>query len=218
MSALAPKADMSGAQAHVCLAQKRAGRPAPSPRIDTRIRFFCCRSMAMPRIFAAPLEKCDVLLAKFAFGSTVDLENPESRAIPLRYYVHPLAILRSSRGEFRALLASRRYEIAAHSRDDLKLPACPCARHSQQARPSRRRQWYARPLPHPGRCQPEPPQTVVSASPQLYSINSSARSSSGSGELRPSALAVLRLITSSNFTGCSIGKSAGFAPFKTFCT
>jgi len=51
-----------------------------------------------------------------------------------------------------------------------------------------------------------------------YSINSSARSRSASGRLRPSALAVLRLITSSNFTGCSIGKSAGFAPFKTFCT
>ena len=29
-------------------------------------------------------------------------------------------------------------------------------------------------------------------------------------------MAVLRLITSSNFTGCSIGKSAGFAPLKPF--
>ena len=34
------------------------------------------------------LQKCDVLLAKFAFGSTVDLENPEWRAIPLQYDVH----------------------------------------------------------------------------------------------------------------------------------
>jgi hypothetical protein len=30
----------------------------------------------------------------------------------------------------------------------------------------------------------------------------------------PSALAVLRLITSSNFVGCSTGRSAGRAPFR----
>src|SRR5262245_51800888 len=35
----------------------------------------------------------------------------------------------------------------------------------------------------------------------LHSITSSARPSSGSGTVRPSALAVVRLITSSNLTG-----------------
>jgi hypothetical protein len=32
--------------------------------------------------------------------------------------------------------------------------------------------------------------------------------------VRPSALAVLRLMTSSNFVGCSTGRSPGLAPFQ----
>src|SRR5262249_35548695 len=48
----------------------------------------------------------------------------------------------------------------------------------------------------------------------LYSITSSASASSLSGTSSRSALAVLRLITSSNFVGCSTGKSAGLAPFR----
>ena len=48
----------------------------------------------------------------------------------------------------------------------------------------------------------------------LHSITSSARASRVGGTSRPSALAVLRLITSSNLVGCSIGKSAGFAPVE----
>jgi hypothetical protein len=47
-----------------------------------------------------------------------------------------------------------------------------------------------------------------------YSITSSARASSVAGISTPSVLAVLRLITSSNFVGCITGKSAGLAPFK----
>ena len=35
------------------------------------------------------------------------------------------------------------------------------------------------------------------------------------GMVRSSALAVLRLITSSNFVGCNIGKSAAFSPLRT---
>src|SRR5260370_7999286 len=46
-----------------------------------------------------------------------------------------------------------------------------------------------------------------------YSITSSARASSVGGTSRPGALAVLRLITSSNFTGCCPGASPGFSPF-----
>src|SRR5438132_6333333 len=49
-------------------------------------------------------------------------------------------------------------------------------------------------------------------------ITSSARSSSDCGTARPSAFAVLRLITSSNLVGCSIGKSAGFAPLRILST
>src|ERR1035437_1028390 len=47
-----------------------------------------------------------------------------------------------------------------------------------------------------------------------YSITSSARASSIGGTARPIALAVLRLITSSNLVGCSTGRSLGFAPLK----
>src|SRR5262249_33428881 len=46
-----------------------------------------------------------------------------------------------------------------------------------------------------------------------HSITSSARASSVGGTVRPSALAVLRLITSSNLVGCITGKSAGLGPF-----
>src|SRR5207245_3723757 len=44
-----------------------------------------------------------------------------------------------------------------------------------------------------------------------YSITWSARPSTGGGIFRPSAFAVLRLITSSNLVGCSTGRSAGLA-------
>ena len=42
-----------------------------------------------------------------------------------------------------------------------------------------------------------------------HSITLSARANNPSGTVTPIALAVLRLITSSNFVGCSIGMSAG---------
>jgi hypothetical protein len=47
-----------------------------------------------------------------------------------------------------------------------------------------------------------------------YSITLSARATNVAGTVTPIALAVLRLITNSNLVGCSIGISAGFAPFK----
>src|SRR3989449_3955235 len=43
---------------------------------------------------------------------------------------------------------------------------------------------------------------------------SSARARMDGGIVSPSALAVLRLITSSNFVGCSTGRSPGLAPLK----
>jgi hypothetical protein len=47
-----------------------------------------------------------------------------------------------------------------------------------------------------------------------HSINSCARSKICGGTSTPIALAVLRLITKSNFVGCSTGMSAGLAPLR----
>jgi hypothetical protein len=47
-----------------------------------------------------------------------------------------------------------------------------------------------------------------------HRITWSARSSSDGGIVRPRAWAVLVLITSSSFVGCSMGSSPGFAPLK----
>src|SRR5262249_28374920 len=52
----------------------------------------------------------------------------------------------------------------------------------------------------------------------VYSITWSARSSSDGGMVRPRALAVLRLMTSSNFVGCSTGRSEGLAPLRILST
>src|SRR5882724_312598 len=45
-------------------------------------------------------------------------------------------------------------------------------------------------------------------------ITSSARPSTDGGIVRPRASAVLGLMTSSNFVGCSMGRSAGLAPLR----
>src|SRR5262249_11894084 len=47
-----------------------------------------------------------------------------------------------------------------------------------------------------------------------HSITSSASASTPRGIVRPSALAVFRLITSSNLVGACTGRSAGFSPFR----
>src|SRR5262245_61894163 len=47
-----------------------------------------------------------------------------------------------------------------------------------------------------------------------HRITSSARTNSDCGIVMPSTLAVLRLITSSNFAGRSMGKLAGLAPLR----
>jgi hypothetical protein len=49
---------------------------------------------------------------------------------------------------------------------------------------------------------------------QSYSITSSARARSAVGNVRPIALAVLRLITSSYLVGTCTGRSAGFSPLR----
>ena len=47
-----------------------------------------------------------------------------------------------------------------------------------------------------------------------YSITSSARASKAGGTSSPSVLAVLRLMTISNFVGCTTGRSLGFSPLR----
>src|SRR5439155_13413069 len=46
----------------------------------------------------------------------------------------------------------------------------------------------------------------------------SALNSTDCGIVRPICFAVFKLITSSNFVGCSTGRSAGFAPFRILST
>src|SRR5262245_52275664 len=53
---------------------------------------------------------------------------------------------------------------------------------------------------------------------RTHSITSSVSASSVGGMIKPIVLAVVRLTTSSNFVGCSIGRSAGFAPRKILST
>lgn len=51
-----------------------------------------------------------------------------------------------------------------------------------------------------------------------HRITRSARARTFGGMMRPICLAVLRLITSSNFVGCSTGSSAGVLPFSILST
>jgi hypothetical protein len=60
--------------------------------------------------------------------------------------------------------------------------------------------------------------TPQSAPAPIYWITSSARNRSVGGNVIPSACAVLRLRTSSNFLGRSTGKSAGLAPCRILST
>ena len=54
--------------------------------------------------------------------------------------------------------------------------------------------------------------------PPDHSITSSARARSAAGTVMPSALAVFILMTSWKRVGCSIGKSAGWAPLRILST
>ena len=57
-----------------------------------------------------------------------------------------------------------------------------------------------------------PPSSVMNS--RLLTRSPRQRPRAKSAELRPSALAVLRLMTSSSLVGCSTGKSAGFSPLE----
>ena len=62
------------------------------------------------------------------------------------------------------------------------------------------------------------PEELAGLVEHSYWITWSARSSTECGIVRPRALAVLRLITSSNFVACSMGRSEGLDPFKILST
>src|SRR5262249_49240217 len=61
---------------------------------------------------------------------------------------------------------------------------------------------------------------LLTASKDLFAhlITLSALDSTFGGIVRPISFAVLRLITSSNFVGCSTGRSAGLAPLRILST
>ena len=60
--------------------------------------------------------------------------------------------------------------------------------------------------------------SFTAANSNPYSITSSARATRIGGTSTAMALAALRLMTSVNFVGCSIGKSAGLAPLRILST
>src|SRR6516225_5612975 len=93
-----------------------------------------------------------------------------------------------------------------HSVSERGVPQEPNHRHFWLLRVCRER-------PHRSRAAEERDELAA-----VHSITSSARASSVGGTSRPSALAVLRLITSSNRVGCTTGSSAGLAPLRILST
>src|SRR5262245_15417172 len=67
---------------------------------------------------------------------------------------------------------------------------------------------------HPRPCHRRPAEQPNEVATTDHSITSSARASSVGGTSRPSALAVLRLITNSYLVGACTGRSAGFSPLR----
>ncbi len=72
--------------------------------------------------------------------------------------------------------------------------------------------WLLRPRRERPRCRRAAEQRDELAPFQLIELHS--RASTVSGTVRPSAFAVLRLITNSNLVGACTGRSAGFSPLR----
>ncbi len=72
--------------------------------------------------------------------------------------------------------------------------------------------FYLSPRPKPGL------RGVAAAAIDNHLMTLSAHISTFGGIVKPRVLAVLRLITISNFIGCSTGRSAGLAPFRILST
>src|SRR6516164_7898610 len=64
-------------------------------------------------------------------------------------------------------------------------------------------------------CQKRHTQATYAPPDATYSITTFADASRPEGTLIPIALAVDRLMTSSNWVGCTTGMSAGFSPLRT---
>src|SRR5689334_19306943 len=88
----------------------------------------------------------------------------------------------------------------------------PTARHSLAVLPPLRLP------PAPDDAESREPAVLAQRGPSRYWISSSARASTDCGTASPSALAVLRLMISSNFVGCSMARSAGLAPLRILST
>ena len=79
--------------------------------------------------------------------------------------------------------------------------------------------WLVETCDRPRRCAAEQRDERTAVHDFLvHSITSSARARSVGGTVRPSALAVLRLITNSILVGNSTGRSPGLVPFKILST
>src|SRR5450759_5124293 len=90
---------------------------------------------------------------------------------------------------------------------ELRIPV----RRTDVEEPNHRHRWLLR-----ARCK-RPRSRAAEKRNELaspHSITSSARARSIGGTVRPSAFAVLRLITSSNLVGCWTGSSPGLAPLR----
>src|SRR5262249_1756955 len=112
---------------------------------------------------------------------------------------HPLALLRARRKR-------PRNPRAGEQRDELA-PVYLSPRRSLR----HGRTWSG----HPRLCginEPSRGCRLFRATP--HSITSSARLSNGSGTVKPSAFAVLRLMINSIFVACCTGRSAGFSPLR----
>jgi hypothetical protein len=105
----------------------------------------------------------------------------------------------SSRGPYVAIYCSRFIEAQARRRRGVHHLTLPFPRRRRLIDPRRQ-------------LRPQAPADCGVAGVVVHSMIWSARARSDDGMARPSALAVLRLITSSNFVGCSMGKSPGRAP------
>src|SRR5262245_60679239 len=77
--------------------------------------------------------------------------------------------------------------------------------------PNHRHRWLLRACRERPCCRAAEQRDELAA---LHSITSSARASSVGGTSTPSALAALRLITSSYLVGACTGRSAGFSPLR----
>ena len=96
--------------------------------------------------------------------------------------------------------------------------AIPQAAVAHDVRPETRFRWtvaLSRNRPRPAKLDRTfLPSVQPRSSPDGHSITSSARVSNCTGTSRPSAFAVLRLMTSSYFVGACTGRSAGFSPLR----